>query len=601
MSLCTVCPPKVCTDVKININIENTTKVPHLGHDTGAYLSIYNYSVQRFITRSLKFITAYYDFVGGMINSSITADPTLISETGINNGECCDGDPNASTPSPAYPSQVKDRVFQAWQWVWERLEAVDSFDLFCEPDCLLQPVLTLLTLAGGDKSSAFRNVLLKKSLTNLNNPSLHCREANQTNPCCGDLAACAVTVGTSGCGKDYNDQLFFNWTQDILGVIDIINTILDSLDMTDDAMSAETLLHKICDCYVKCACCDANSDLPGGKNDYCNTSVLSCFNRCGQPYNGRQIISNKTSTLNIVQNTYGGCDDCVDAHGKYTPPPLDNVPCEQAGVLKLGSKEGDGNCCLPANLPCADEECENANNGAYFIPSTRERLQAAIFVLDWVAFLLFDRDADSSQFSDTAVFSSGNSYCPDWEGENAENANKPLTSSSWLKSRCKLGTGNGKCVVAAGACREFRRVDDFKPMQTMIASMKTFIQLLSVPYGEGYQEQVTDVYNGMLSNMHDLYLGETDLTFHVDCAAPQFCCTTEWTQAGRILAAARPNNHLLCENPCACCNLTIPEYTVQCFARLKCSCIGPTCEQPVEPKSCCTNNVYPSPPNDYYS
>ena len=135
MSLCTVCPPKVCTDVKININIENTTKVPHLGHDTGAYLSIYNYSVQRFITRSLKFITAYYDFVGGMINSSVTADPTLVSETGINNGECCDGDPNASTPSPAYPSQVKDRVFQAWQWVWERLEAVDSFDLFCEPDC----------------------------------------------------------------------------------------------------------------------------------------------------------------------------------------------------------------------------------------------------------------------------------------------------------------------------------------------------------------------------------------------------------------------------------------------------------------------------------
>jgi hypothetical protein len=589
MSLCQVCPP-TCPDAKVNINIEHSTKIPQLSHDQGAYLSIYNYSIQRFITRSIKFVTAYYDFIGGMINSSPPKDPTLGNISGVDRGECCEGDPNAAQPSPAYPSDVKDRVFSAWQWVWSRMEAADSFDLFCEPDCLLQPILTLLTLAGGENSNAFRNILLKQSLSNLSASTLGFRQNPQTNACCNDATACAVTVGTQGAGKDYNDTQFFGWAQSVISVIDIMDTILDSLDMSQDPISAETLLHKICDCYIKCACCSPVGDLPV-PTSVCNTNDLNCFDRCGNPYSGRQVINRNTSTLNIVQNTYGSCNSCVDSNGKYSPPDLNSVPCQEAAFLKYSEGAGDGDCCLPGDITCADDSCNTGNTGGIYVPSQRERLQAAIFVLDWIAFLLFDRDADSSQFSDTAAFSKS-CYCPEWEGENVENRAKPMNSSSWLKTRCKLGTGNGKCVVASGACAGFRQVDDFKPMQTMLTSMKHFIKLLGVEFGEGYQQNVTDTYNSLLASMHELYLGEVDLSFNVDCAAPQFCCTTEWTQAGRVLSGARgSDNNSLCENPCAGCNLTIPEYTIQCFARLKCSCIGPTCTQCMPPASCCNPGI----------
>jgi hypothetical protein len=137
-------------------------------------------------------------------------------------------------------------------------------------------------------------------------------------------------------------------------------------------------------------------------------------------------------------------------------------------------------------------------------------------------------------------------------------------------------------------------VDDFKPMQTSLVSLKHFLKLLTIRVDEGYQTNVTDIYNSLLAKLHDLYLGEEFLTFNVDCAAPQFCCTTQWTQAGRALSGVRAPDVYgseccknFCDNPCACCNLTIPEYTVQCFARLKCSCIGPICETCTEGADCC--------------
>jgi hypothetical protein len=272
---------------------------------------------------------------------------------------------------------------------------------------------------------------------------------------------------------------------------------------------------------------------------------------------------------------------------------LTNVPCGQGSNPSLADVDNTENCCLPADIPCADNNCP-APSGKLFIPGSRERLQAAIFVLDWLAFLLFDRDADSSQFSDTKVFSSGNCFAPEWEGESQCFDCNPdsLTADSWLKSRCKLGTGNGKCVVAAGACAGFRQVDDFRPMQTSLVSLKHYLKLLTLRVDDGYQTNVTDLYNSLIAKLHDLYLGEEDLTFNVDCAAPQFCCTTQWTQAGRRLGGVRSRDvgTSFCDNPCACCNLTIPEYTVQCFARLKCSCVGPTCEVCTEPADCCNKN-----------
>lgn len=593
MSLCTTCPPSCSSGTdSVSISLSDSTEVPAIAGDVGAYLSIYNYAVQRFVTRSLKFVTAYYDFVGGMLNSSSNNKP------GNNYRDCCGGDPSGVAPSPAYPSQVKDRVFQAWQWVWERLQTNGSWDLFCEPDCLLQPVLTLLTLSGGENAAAFKNALLKNSFSNLTaSNALGCIDPVQVNGCCDtNQAACQVAIGTLGGGRDYDDSQFHAWGQEVVNVIDIIETILDSLDISDDTDSAEKLLFKICDCYIKCACCGNPSGSPQDLTGTCGPCQLG-FNRCGKPYLGRQVITPACSTYQIVRNTYAGDsqDTCLSPDGKYVPGDI-WTPGGPPVAIATGDDCSNpaADCCVTGDVKCAEQDC--STNGALYIPSTRERLQAAIFVLDWIAFLLFDRDADKSQFSDTSVFSSGNCFCPDWTGEDGQcvDCNAPgLTESEWLKRRCKLGTGNGSCVVAAGACKGFRQVDDFKPMQTMLISFKHFITLLTISPDNGYQDAVTDTYNSLISSLQSLYVGENELTFNNDCAAPQFCCTTNWTQAGRILAGNRAGVSSssagccqeFCVNPCACCNLTIPEYTVQCFARLKCSCQGPLCEQPV-PRSC---------------
>jgi hypothetical protein len=559
MSLCTTGPPTaVGRSVKINIHVEDNTNVPQISNDCGAYLAIHNYSIQRFITRSLKFITSYYDFVGGQINSTVNS-------TNVNSvyQECCDGDSNVTIPSPAYPSTVKDRVFQAWQWVWSRLESLDSFDLFCEPDCLLQPVLTLITLSGGESSANFRNSLLKSSLSNITSGHY----VNQTN--CGafcDSEDCAVTVGTQGCGKDYNNAQFFSWCSEVVGVIEIMENILDSLDLKNDPLNAEQLLHKICDCYIKCACCEPKANQP---SNTCDLTVLHCYNRAGEPYSGRKVTTSDTSTAEIVKNTYGGCESVLDQNDKYRPQDLSS---NLGNGHQLGfTHESDSEeCCLPGSI-----NSDHQYDGKLFIPSTKERLQAAIFVLDWLAYLLFDRDADPEHFSGTQA-TSNNCYCPGWEGE--ADGDQSWSDVSWLKRRCKLGTGNGNCVVAAGACAGFRVQDDFQTLNTTLASVKFFFQQLGTPHDEAYQNNVTDQYNHLVEKLHEIHLGENELNIHVDQAAPQFCCTTRWTQAGRQLAGAR-GLASQSPNPCACCNLTIPEYTVQCFARMKCSCLGPLCKQ----------------------
>jgi hypothetical protein len=306
--------------------------------------------------------------------------------------------------------------------------------------------------------------------------------------------------------------------------------------------------------------------------------VLSCFNRNGDPYNGRKITTADTSVAEIVRNTYGGCVSSLTSDEKYRPNDL-NTSTGNGDGLEFGdvNETDNSDCCLPGSLPCAEDRFD----GKLFIPNTKERLQAAIFVLDLIAFLLFDRDADKSQFNNVNALEKDNCYCPSWEGEDSSNNN--FSDESWLRRRCKLGTGNGKCVVASGACAGYRTQDDFVPLTTMLVSMKHFITLLGIPHDEGYQTSVTDTYNSLLTKLHDIYLGDEELNFNVDCAAPLFCCTTLWTQTGRKLSAARSGGKG-CENPCASCNLAIPEYTVQCFARMKCSCIGPVCAQ-CPPKS----------------
>jgi hypothetical protein len=140
------------------------------------------------------------------------------------------------------------------------------------------------------------------------------------------------------------------------------------------------------------------------------------------------------------------------------------------------------------------------------------RKQFFSMFMDLVKFLLFDRDCDFSDDKDCC------STCPP-------------SVEDYMEKRCKVGTNNGKCVVCSGACAGYRRKDDYKPMLSVILAVKYSVTLATLDRSGGadYAARVEQTYNALLSDYYNLYKDSTGsvLTLYPDCAAPQFCCSTQ--------------------------------------------------------------------------
>jgi hypothetical protein len=171
-------------------------------------------------------------------------------------------------------------------------------------------------------------------------------------------------------------------------------------------------------------------------------------------------------------------------------------------------------CQAPAG-GCAP--CEQLDPGAPVKPEDKQaqinlRKQFFSMFMDLVKFLLFDRDCEFSDDADCC------STCPP-------------SVEDYMQSRCKVGTNNGKCVVCSGACAGYRRKDDYKPMLSVILAVKYAVTLATLDRSGGadYASRVEQTYNALLSDYYNLYKDASGsvLTLYPDCAAPQFCCSTQ--------------------------------------------------------------------------
>jgi len=138
--------------------------------------------------------------------------------------------------------------------------------------------------------------------------------------------------------------------------------------------------------------------------------------------------------------------------------------------------------------------------------TTQQVQQFYAMVVDWIQFIHFDRD------------------CRKFADDKCECCPAPPSVEQWLEQRCKLGTGNGQCVVCTGACSKYRRSDDFKPMLSSLLAIKHYVGLLTVSRDGNYQSAVSKIYQDIVSDYSGLY-GSGEVTFYPDCAAPQFCCS----------------------------------------------------------------------------
>lgn len=277
----------------------------------------------------------------------------------------------------------------------------------------------------------------------------------------------------------------------------------------------------VCNCFCQnfCQVIQLIANLDGNKvvRDFILDNAFTCqVNNetlgCGKLYNegklvdwGQSILSTLDVSVEILKS--------LDA---------DNSPEAAEALLdKFCQCLLSAACGSTLNPPGSSLACANLAEGP--VPEDLEQQEKdlinlnkqffAMFV-DLIKFLLFDRDCE--EFKD---------------GDRGDCCACPPSVEDWMQQRCRVGTGNGKCVVCSGACAKYRRKDDYKSMLSVIFALKYSITLATLDRSGGadYATQVEQTYNALLSDYYNLYKDESGstLTFYPDCAAPQFCCSTQ--------------------------------------------------------------------------
>lgn len=279
----------------------------------------------------------------------------------------------------------------------------------------------------------------------------------------------------------------------------------------------------------------------GGSCDFNGPAQLGC----GNLYDEGQLVDLGDQILSYLElfaevlKTLELDDDTTRAEAFMTKLCSCIQSATEAKTINVGPASGTISNCGAGNLPCC--------------PGVTGPIGQQFFsmFMDLAQFLLFDRDCEAFDDKDC------NDCCA-----------APPSVEDWMQARCKAGTGNGKCVVASGACSKYRKKDDYKPMLSVIYAIKYAVKFFTLDRsgGSDYASDVENTYNALLSDYYNLYQDADGdlLTFYPDCAAPQFCCST-------VLAGGK------CINKCGRCTY-VPGCTlcpVPCIdTRLATTCCG---------------------------
>lgn len=424
----TLCYPvkQPCKSGDRHVTIQMPAVSPSLTGDVGAVLAVYNYSVQNVLSRTMKFIASYYDWV---YCQNMKIDPPNDEDACHNSAGCCTFLPPASL------------FTQFAQVVSFGITVVEQSNL---SDCLCSSLCGILQLLVGlDSNKNIRDFILNNAF-----------EGNKYDK-----------YRTAGCGNLYNEEYFSStYGGAIVSFIELVTEVAKSLDAVDDPERAETILQKICRCLVSAAAGDSACCCEFPKGD----------NACPS-----------------VQQDCGTTTEC---------------PQPQVSPVLSGY-------------------------------DTRYRAQFYALVVDWLQFILFDRD------------------CRKFPDDNCDCCPQPPSVEQWLEKRCKVGTGEGQCVVCTGACKGYRRSDDFKPMLSSLLALKHSVSLYTLPRTGDYQSAVSGIYGSIVSDYSNLY-GTGEVTLYPDCAAPQFCCSSELTcYAEQQSNLGGPRCCATCKPVCDACNV----------------------------------------------
>ncbi len=515
--------PEECSPGDNVVHIQKPSQAPQISADAAAALAIYNYSLQNVISRGLKFVASYYDWLYCQIglykwrndkppaaSGDDASDPSetsaylpsvrekvppqfYSSKTEISedaSGETLktdtynegghpqqfggvytrSSDPdqvalginagNAYTP----PANLFAQVAQVLGWADTTFSQVDLASCVCNNLC--QFIQMLINIEG---KSTIRDFIKDQTF----NSAQH-----QFSP------------QYLGCGNLYDEGKLVDFGDSVISVIDLLMEVLNSLGVDEDPEQGEQLMQKLCLCLAKAA--GRGTCNVGGCNLSFSNNPIACDNAC-------------PDLSKFINDVVIGVD--------FADGPIDGANHDPSVI--------------------------GYNNNIY-------RQQFFTMFVDLLQFVLFDRDCNPDSFKKSGDCGS---CCP-----------APPSQEDWLKSRCRAGTGDGKCVVCTGACADYRRKDDYKPLVSSLLAVKHAITLISLDRSDvqnqaTYSEQVATVYNNIVTDYYNLYKDHGDtLTFYPDCAAPQFCCSTQ-------LAADKCQFNCctgVCENVAGCCLYPVP-------------------------------------------
>jgi len=267
--------PEDCAPGENVVSISRASQLPTIGSDAASLLAIYNYSVQRVISRSIKFVTSYYDWlwcqnawllnqtsganslVEGTAKPVTTTYPVGVGGTtgavadsskwsnGYNSSGNLDAQTNPLAQGAGFlpPASLFTQLVQILGWSNFNFDQIDICQCICSNFC--QVIQLLVNLDGNSK---IRDFIMDSAFSG--------------NGC---LSSGSPTY--LGCGNLYDEGQLVDYGRKVSSVVDIMIEVLNVLDLKNDSEKAEGFISKFCSCLTQAAaadpCCPLNQSCDG--------------------------------------------------------------------------------------------------------------------------------------------------------------------------------------------------------------------------------------------------------------------------------------------------------------------------------------------------
>ena len=536
----TLCFPvnDVCQSGENTVTIPKFGQAPTISSDTSIALCIWNYTVQNVISKILKFVASYYDW--------------LYCQIGLYNYNrfVLNTNPNASSdPTVLQPTnqQIYSDLASATGFNEQSVNCGEGFRFAPQTFTINNSgnVVNVVACANLSDLGDFGTQTIVNSGVATGTQAENCQNngCSATNPSSDRVPTFREVYGrglANNPGNAYtpparlSSQVYqwFGWAESTLDDLDIANCVCGNLcnflQMLINVDSSSSVIRN----FV------LNSTFTGPSSVNQPTQL-----GCGNLYGEHVLVdgvANIVGILDLMSEVFKSLG--ISSGGEDGEALLQKFCGCLINAASGGTAcSGQTNFVTASNPPTVasqfSTECWAQKNTIYLLETSspgnlvlnpqhnyqqslnviqyqevQYRMQFFAALTDLLQYVLFDRDCDFPEDDDCASCAAP-------------------TAEDWLTYRCKKGTGDGNCVVCSGACAGFRRKDDFNPLTSVIA-VRYWLALLGLDRSDvagspTYCQQVDSIYNEAVTAIYNAYKDtDGDINFVPDCGAPQFCCTT---------------------------------------------------------------------------